>query len=271
MNNNLKKICFVNDNSVELFIPKIFNDTSGNPYKWFNCYNFNIENNEKKTRLIVSDLININLVDKNKNIIDSGAFIGDNSLPWAKQINGLVYAIDPSINNEILINYLANINNIKNLIYYKNVLSDKEKKLSFNGDLDFNSFSHIGGVNTILATSLDILFINNKINDITFIHLDVEGEEYNTLLGSIETIQKFKPIIIYEQHIITDNVLDCINLLDSLGYHQYIINEQTGERKDCRNFLAIPNEKYEFFMNNSKILSYLIDVSNLDNEKKLLK
>ena len=33
------------------------------------------------------------------NIIDLGAWIGDNAIPWAKNINHIVYAIDPSSQN----------------------------------------------------------------------------------------------------------------------------------------------------------------------------
>jgi FkbM family methyltransferase len=258
---------FYNDNSIRLIIPNIFNDINGNPYKWFNQYNYNIENNEKKTRLIISEFIKNNLIDINKNIIDSGAFIGDNALPWAKQITGNIYAIDPSENNEKLIKYLCEINNISNLFYFRLVLSNQNKELTYTGDLDFNSFSSTNGNNKIFATSLDFLFKNKDIKDITFIHLDVEGEEYNTLLGSIEVIKSYFPIIIYEQHIKTDNVNNCVNLLNNLNYHQYIINEKTGENVDCRNLLAIPNEKYELFKNKCSFLNDLIDINYLENER----
>ena len=33
------------------------------------------------------------------NVIDAGAWIGDNAIPWAKNIKGIVYAIDPSERN----------------------------------------------------------------------------------------------------------------------------------------------------------------------------
>ena len=262
------KIVFINDNSIELIIPTNFNDDNGEPYKWFNFYNYNIENNEKKTRLIVSNLINIDLIDKKKNIIDSGAFIGDNSLPWAKQISGKVYAIDPSTNNERLINYLAEINDIKNITFFPLVLSGKKKELYYNGDLDFNSFS-FEGINKILSYSLDELHFDNKINDISFIHLDVEGEEYKVLIGSLFTIKKYKPVIIFEQHILSDNVTDSINLLNIYGYHTFIINEQSGARNDCRNLLAIPDEKYDLFCKQFIFFEYLIDINNLENEKNL--
>jgi FkbM family methyltransferase len=256
-----ESIIFPHDNSVVITVPKVFIDTDGNNYKWFECYKYNIQNNEKTTRSIVSQLMKLNIIEKERNIIDSGAFIGDNSLPWAKQITGIVYAIDPSLNNELLIKHLCSMNNIQNIIYYRNVLSNNAIKLTYNGDLDFNSFSSSMGKQTIDATSLDILYNTNAINNISFIHLDVEGEEYKTLLGSIDLIKTYKPIIIYEQHILTDNIIDCINLLDIHGYTQYIINERSGARNDCRNLLAIPAEKYTIFLSKCSYLNELIPIN----------
>ena len=46
-----------------------------------------------------------NKIIKN-NIIDLGAWIGDNSIPWAKNIDGFVYAIDPSHDNCKFINLI---------------------------------------------------------------------------------------------------------------------------------------------------------------------
>jgi len=271
INNDLKKIIFINDNNIELYIPSDFKDINNISYKWFPIFNY-VRDNEMKTRLLVNDLITNNLIDNKKNIIDSGAFIGDNSLPWAKNINGTVYAIDPSINNKNLITYLANINKINNIIFYQEVLADSIKKISYNGDLDFNTFINNEGANEIITTSLDELYKNGKINNIDFIHLDVEGLEYEVFLGSIELINKYNPIIIFEQHIISDiDINNILDLLKNLNYIIYLIDEQTGSRKDCRNLLAIPINKHESFLTKCKFLSFCIEISELENEKiKLL-
>jgi hypothetical protein len=48
-----------------------------------------------------------------------------------------------------------------------------------------------------------------------FIMLDTEGYEYNVLLGAMQTIEKFQPLISLEL-----GQTDAINqLMESLGYH----------------------------------------------------
>ena len=55
------------------------------------------------------------IIDTTMNIIDLGAWIGDNTLPWAKAIDGKVYAIDPSTANCDFIRILTELNDVKNV------------------------------------------------------------------------------------------------------------------------------------------------------------
>ena len=268
----MKKIIFTNDNNVEILIPENFNDNNGNPYVWFDQYKFNTENKEQKMRLIVSNLLNKNIINKNLNIIDSGAFIGDNALPWARNINGIVYAIDPSSNNKNLINYLSGINKITNIVYYESILADKIKEVSYNGDLDFNSFAYENGANKIYTTSLDILYNNKKIENIDFIHLDVEGLEYEAIIGGAKLIDDYNPVIIFEQHINTDlHTYELLNFLSKKEYHNFIIDEVTGHNTDCRNFISVPDNRYDNFIRNFDHMSFLINADKLEHEKNKIK
>ena len=63
------------------------------------------------------NLVKNNIINKDKNFIDLGAWIGDNSLPWAKLLkklngNGIIYAIDPSEYNCNFIEKTANLNQL---------------------------------------------------------------------------------------------------------------------------------------------------------------
>jgi FkbM family methyltransferase len=60
-------------------------------------------------------------------------------------------------------------------------------------------------------------YMLNKDYDIDLIKIDVEGFEYNVLLGSIETIKKYKPRIIIETHSINLR-FKCNSFLVNLGY-----------------------------------------------------
>ena len=71
----------------------------------------------------------------------------------------------------------------------------------------------------------------------------------------------------YEQHIKTDTyVTEIINLLSEFNYIIYIINEKTGARSDCRNFLSIPVEIHNDFLLKCDYLNVLININELESE-----
>jgi FkbM family methyltransferase len=265
------KILFTNDNNVELTFPTIFLDENGDPYRWYECYKHNIQNTEQKLRLLVSDMINNGILDTSKNFLDTGAFIGDNSLPWAKNIKGTLYAIDPSSNNKKVINNIAQLNDIKNITYIQEVLSDTSKIVSYNGDLDFNCFAFEGD-KYISTTSIDILYKNGILKDIVLLHLDVEGLEFEVINGAIYLIKDLKPVILFEQHILNDRyILDIIKIFKDIDYLIYIIDEKAGANIDCRNFIAIPQHFHLDFVNKCSHMNFLIPVELLDQEQKKIK
>jgi hypothetical protein len=55
------------------------------------------------------------------------------------------------------------------------------------------------------SVSLDHLYDTNIIDNIGYIHLDAEGLEYKIIRGSGKIIEKFNPIISFEQHLELDN------------------------------------------------------------------
>lgn len=194
-------------------------------------------------RRISTWLINNRFITKN--IIDLGAWIGDNSIPWAKNISGIVYAIDPSDRNCNFINNVCEINNISNVTTFQTAISDKEEVLFTHQYLDHCTFIE-GGHTAVNATSLDILFKDGKIKDVDYVHLDVEGMEYKVSKGMSELINTYHPIISFEQHLEIDNILEMVTYLKSKNYSIHMINETLpGCRPDCRNFLAFYNiDKY---------------------------
>jgi FkbM family methyltransferase len=215
-------------------------------------------------RKIVLKLMDLNLIDKTKNIIDVGGYVGDNSLPWAKNIDGLVYCIEPSDINVEFIKELIDENSIENIKLFKTCISDKEEILSTNNEIDKGHnvsfvydkrrYSLIWNKNEtkkhqIKSTTFDILLEKKEIDDITFMHIDVEGLEMHVLNGSKRLIDEFRPIVIFEVHLNQPipKKEDMIDFFKDREYSVYIIDERCG-RKDCRNFLAIPCE------NNDKII-----------------
>lgn len=191
-------------------------------------------------RKIHAYLIDNHLI--NGNILDCGAWIGDNSIPWATITKNIIYAIDPSSENCNFIKLLAEINNINNIRVYEMGLSKSNTKISTNYNINHAPFQYgTDGANIVDSVSIDYLHESKMIENLSCIHLDVEGMEYDVIIGGINTIKKYKPIISFEQHLETDNYLGLIDYLNKLDYESYLINEILPEcRHDCRNFLSVP-------------------------------
>ena len=197
-------------------------------------------NLEPKFRSISTYLINQGLI---RNILDSGAFIGDNSIPWAKNVQGMVFAIDPSAENCSFIRDICKFNNIENMKIFPLALNDKNELLSTDEDLHHCTLVN-SGKNNVESVSLDYLFDANEISNVDYIHLDVEGMEYKVITGGTRFISSCRPIIAFEQHLLTDNYNQLCNFLKDRNYTVFLIDEVLeGCKVDCRNFIAFPNEK----------------------------
>jgi len=192
----------------------------------------------------------------NGNIVDLGAWIGDNALPWSRSLLRLgaphrIYAIDPSHENCQYIRDLTILNNIENVAVIKKAISDKREVLYTNDNLTHCSFINndgyiTNGKNSAIAWPLDDLFNAGEITNVAFIHLDVEGMENRVVAGAQKLIDTYKPIIAFEQHLEQDPFIELAEYIREKGYIVYIINEiLPGCRPDCRNFIAFPTNKFD--------------------------
>lgn len=205
------------------------------------------DNHEVLFRRINTFLIE-NKVIKNS-IIDLGAWIGDNTIPWAKNIDGTVFAIDPSPNNCEFIYKTCQLNNITNVKILQSAISNKKELLTTNDNIDHCSFVYgnpaLNGTTRVNAVSLDYLFEVNAIDNIGYIHLDVEGMEYKILEGSSTLIDACRPLISFEQHLEIDDYAVILSYLQNKQYVIFLVDEVLpGCREDCRNSFAFPAEIY---------------------------
>lgn len=263
------------DNNVELKIP-IYSGDNSDKKKMYDFYNGgSLLLREKKKRQIIINLINKSLIDKNQNIIDAGAFLGDTSLPLSLNITGNLYTIDPGIINMEIIKEIIDLNGIKNIKLLPYCLSDTYKKLYYNKGkfgINFTSFSdnEVNKEYSVESYSLDILYNKNIIENISLLHIDVEGQELAVIKGSINLITKYNPIIIFEGHIKTNTsqVISCCDFLKNINYNLFMINEDAGNPGDCRNFLCIPTNKITEFNNNFDFMNFITNVTNEYNNIK---
>jgi FkbM family methyltransferase len=228
---------FINDNNVTI---NLINSQISNIFR-------TRDKHEIIFRKINTYLINNKTI--RNNIIDLGAWIGDNSIPWAKNIEGIVYAIDPSPDNISFIKDTCTLNNINNIKCIQKAISDKNQQLQTNDDINHCSFVYGlddgNGKLNVDSVSLDHLYDTNIIDNIGYIHLDAEGLEYKIIRGSGKIIEKFNPIISFEQHLELDNYNVIITHLKEKKYNVFMIDEiLPGCRPDCRNFFAFPHDVY---------------------------
>jgi FkbM family methyltransferase len=192
-------------------------------------------------RQLIKSLINDQLIDHQKNIIDLGAWIGDNTIPWSMLIKGVVYAIDPSPENVNYIQTLVSLNHLDNVHVIEAIVSNLEEFAYTNQDLKHAEFNEKSGKHKLMSTTLDQLLHKNRVTDVSYIHLSVEGYEFKVLNGGRELIEKYHPIISWKAHIDMSHYQHILGLMSQLNYVSFLLNERFPHcRQTCRNFISFP-------------------------------
>lgn len=131
----------------------------------------------------------------------------------------------------------------KQIVVHEMALSDKSRTAEFiqekeqSGSGDRTGFSHLcqpGEIptHTIQSKTLDSL----GLVDVDFIKIDVEGHEEKVIRGSLETIHRYKPIMLVEieQRHINKDIRSVISYVEELGYRTYI----------CKKNLILPASQF---------------------------
>ena len=166
---------------------------------------------ETALRRVVSELLKRSLIKGN--ILDAGCWIGDNTIPWSLNTQGLVYAIDPSLANLDFITDLVKLNSLKNVVTIKAVLAECTKLVWSPTSIEpqVGEFAHLMFSDQTISphpmqtTTIDELARTATLTDLGYIHLDVEGFEGKVIAGARRVFHDFRPICDYEQHLNSDN------------------------------------------------------------------
>lgn len=166
----------------------------------------------------------------NKSMVHAGVYLGDMLPAFSSFTDKNIYAFEPNPDMVEMINDTININKLHNVIFFNKGLSDVEDT----SDLFYryeNGLSIAGGsridsphqandrytLKSNLKTTINTVTIDATVKDeVSVIHLDVEGFEIHALKGAMETIRKYKPVLILEG--VKENNTWMIENIVPLGY-----------------------------------------------------
>lgn len=189
------------------------------------------------------------LIKKNDVIIDCGANQGIFSLAFASiSFKGMVYIIEPLDVYNKIIKYNFKINNLKNYKIFNNVVSNKRKYYNLDISKGNVSGSIVRNFGTrkinIQSITIDNLVKKQKIKEVDFIKMDIEGAEQLAIEGAYKTIKKFQPIMSIET-----NEKDFKKIKLPVEYLKFIFDNQGNFVKINKvkrfhsNLLLIPKSK----------------------------
>ena len=202
----------------------------------------------------------INNIFKNKKslFIDCGCSFGSYSVPIAKlnSTGSKVIAIDASSVATTRLKENVLLNNINNIEIYNLAIGKEEGYANFNEDLSLlpnsGSFRFDSLGKKLRVTTLDIILEQQSLDsfEVIFVKMDLEGYEFDGLLGFKKNIVKYKPMILFEfsrmllqNKIFSENAFNLFLKETSYEIKDYDNNIYSIEQlvKEMNN----KNEKYE--------------------------
>lgn len=125
--------------------------------------------------------------------VDGGAHYGSWSRFMATKFQ-TVYSIEGS--EEIYECLVKNTFSYKNIKPMNKALGNERRRVKVGPG---EGYDNTGCGMIIGEGDVDMIRIDDmKLENVDFIKLDIEGMEYDTLVGATETIKKYKPVIVFE-------------------------------------------------------------------------
>jgi len=266
------------------FIPKISSISLNNKFLVYSSYNnyvmkYLVDGNNYIENKLIEDGIHseyiireiINNFSANSIIIDVGANIGTIAIPIAKITkNKGVDIIACEASNYIFTKLEENVslNNLDNIILVNKAIYNVKKSITIfeqqsdsinQGLSSIYKNQDIGKYNEIEVEAIpldDLIQEYNLTKPISIIKIDVQGPEYEVIMGADLIIKKFKPIIIFEyedeyQTNPRERKENIESLLNDHGYKIFMINQRMDNIRPAilfdkylnTNLIAVPFDK----------------------------
>lgn len=143
------------------------------------------------------------LLKENFVFVDAGAHAGYFSLVAASKCSkGHVYSFEPDQFNYNYIESIKSINNLGNWTVENKGLGKQNSILKFQSGISSSTGRIVeDGDIEVEVISLDSYFSRSLTNRIDLIKIDVEGYGGEVIEGALQTILKYRPIILLENHL----------------------------------------------------------------------
>lgn len=177
---------------------------------------------------------------KGKDVIDGGAFIGDTAIIFYKNYSfGKIYSFEPDGSNYIKLKENIAKYNMEKVTPINKGIASKEGKVSFKVQGVSSSIS-LGGSEEIEVTTIDKFVESNGSDmDIGLIKFDIEGSEFDGIVGSLDTIKKFKPILLISIYHTGKDFFEIKPLLESLNLGYKFIIKNINPNTPIREIMLI--------------------------------
>lgn len=166
-----------------------------------------------------NEVDNILRLDSYKSYADLGAYNGDTIRKYTKicpHIN-TIYAFEPDIRNfKKLSKYCEELSNI-NFFLFNNAVCDFNKALHFSSSGNRNSSGASSGSFQHKTVQIEGKALDNVASQVDFIKYDVEGLEYDALLGSKELIKAYQPDLLVSMYHKSEDMYELPILVNKLN------------------------------------------------------
>lgn len=185
---------------------------------------------------------------KQGDILDLGAYIGDSALILSKYTDKVVYSIEMNESNYKKMEFVLKTNHVDEKVYpILSAVGDQDTTQVYYGDVSFSTLNKLDDTSlykkesVVVVQKVDTLSTANNIIP-HFIKIDVEGEEYKTIMGAKETIFKYKPILCISIYHTATDFLKIKPLIESwnLGYKFHIENHNPFDPVYEKMLICIP-------------------------------
>lgn len=155
-------------------------------------------------------------------VIDVGAHVGSWSIGFSKLFKK-VFAFEADQTNFSFLGKNIEAHKSNNIQTFYTAIGETQKQVSIQKGTQNSGQSHVCNGNSVEMKKIDDFI--ELFNNINLIKIDVEGYEYNAILGAKETILKFAPLIMIEVNGLSEQYYNIpkekiFGLLKEFGYSQ---------------------------------------------------